>query len=128
MPTTTYQMLADLVVLIHFAFIVFVMVGGFLALKWRFIRWLHLPAVLWAAIVEFAGWICPLTPLENAFRAMGGGNAYSSDFVERYLITLIYPDALTRETQIVLGMICVLVNAGIYAYLWRRSGRLSGRA
>jgi len=121
-----YQILADLVVLIHFAFIVFVMAGGFLALKWRFVRWIHLPAVLWAVFIEFAGWICPLTPLENRLRAVSGGNAYSSDFVEHYVVSLIYPDALTRVTQILLGILVILVNLGIYAYLWRRNRGLSG--
>jgi hypothetical protein len=123
-----YQWLADLVVLIHFMFIIFALAGGFLAWKWRRVLWIHLPAALWAALIEFTGGICPLTPLENRLRAMGGSNTYASDFVEHYLEALIYPVALTRQMQVILGVMIVLVNVGIYAFVWRRSRGLSGGA
>ncbi|WP_020565177.1 DUF2784 domain-containing protein [Methylosarcina fibrata] len=105
--------LADLVVAIHFSFILFVVLGGLLALKWRRIVWLHLPAAVWGALIEFAGWICPLTFIENRLRT-GHGSGYSSSFIEHYLIPVIYPSALTREIQIGLGLTVVLINVLIY--------------
>jgi hypothetical protein len=115
------QKLADLVVLIHFAFIVFVLTGGLLVLKWRPVVWVHLPAALWAAFIEFA-----LTPLENWLRSKSGGRIYSSDFIEHYLMSLVYPDALTPRMQVILGVGVIIVNLVIYAFLWRRKGRLFG--
>jgi len=114
-----FQAVADLVVLLHLAFIVFVVFGGVLALRWRWIPWLHLPAVLWSALLEFCGWMCPLTPLENWLRRAGGAYEYSGGFVEQYLVPIVYPAALTRETQVALGLLVCLVNAAVYLYLWR---------
>jgi hypothetical protein len=121
-----YHKLADLVVLIHFAFIVFVLTGGLLVLRWRPVVWIHLPSVLWAAFIEFAGWICPLTPLENWLRLKSGGRIYSSDFIEHYLMSLVYPDALTPQMQVILGVGVIIVNLVIYVFLLRRKGRLFG--
>jgi len=113
----TYHLLADLVVLIHFLFVLFALLGALLVFRWRKMIWLHLPAAFWAAAVEFSGTICPLTPLENWLRIRGGGAAYSGDFVGQYLLWLLYPSGLTRGVQVILGAIVVVINIGIYAYL-----------
>lgn len=118
----TAAVLADLVVLLHLAFILFVMLGGLLVLRRRRLMWLHLPVVAWGAAIEFVGWVCPLTPLENRLRAAAGEAGYSGGFVEHYLIPLIYPEGLTRELQWLLGALVLLVNALVY---WRV---LRGRA
>ena len=114
-----YPLLGDLVLIVHLAFVVFVLCGGLLVLRWRWIAWLHLPAALWGAIVEFTGWICPLTPLENWLRAQGGEATYSGDFIVRYLRSILYPDALTPDVQVVLGVLVLVVNLVIYGWLWR---------
>jgi hypothetical protein len=116
-----YRLLADAVVLLHLAFVVFVVCGGLLV-RWR--RWMafvHIPAAAWGVFIEFSGRVCPLTPLENHLRALAGGAAYSGDFVERYLIPVLYPPDLRRDVQIVLGLFALTVNAGIYVVVWRQS-------
>ena len=90
-------MLADLVVLIHFAFVVFVVAGGLLVWKWPRVAWLHVPCALWGAAVEFGGWVCPLTPLENTLRVRAGEAGYQGDFVARHVMPVLYPEGLTRE-------------------------------
>ena len=115
-----YGLLADFVVVLHLAFVVFVLLGGLLALKWPWIARLHLPAAAWGAIVEFSGWLCPLTPLENWLREQAGQQTYRTDFLDRYLLPILYPDGLTREMQFVLGSIVLLVNGTVYGILWRR--------
>ena len=110
-------LLADLIVFIHFSFILFVIFGGFLALKWRKLIWLHLTAVTWGALIEFAGWICPLTSLENQLRSASGGG-YASGFIEHYIIPVIYPSALTREIQVSLGLAVILLNFFVYRKLF----------
>lgn len=120
-----YRALADLVVVIHLAFIAFAVLGGTLTLCWRWVTWLHLPAAVWAAAVEFLGWYCPLTPLENSLRQAAGGAAYPGGFVEHYLIPLLYPADLAREMQFVLGCGVVGVNAAIYFAVWRRARSLA---
>lgn len=111
---------ADFVVLLHFAFILFVMLGGLLLLKWPRLVWIHLPAVAWGALIEFSGWICPLTPLENWLRRAGGVGGYSGGFVEQYILALIYPAGLTREIQFFLGLGVLILNVAIYLMWWRR--------
>jgi hypothetical protein len=118
-----FRLLADLIVLIHLAFVVFVVLGGLLVIRWPRVLWVHLPAAAWGAWVEFAGWICPLTPLENWFRMRGGDVAYTASFVEQYLIPLLYPASLSRELQYSLGATVVVVNLLVYAMLVRRSAR-----
>ncbi len=118
-----YECLADFVVLVHFAFVLFVIVGGLLALKWRRVIWIHLPCVLWGALNEFFGWICPLTPLENWLREAGGRAGYQASFVEHYILPILYPAALTRAMQIILGLKVVAVNVMIYGWLGYRSKR-----
>jgi hypothetical protein len=111
--------LADLVVLIHLSFVVFVMAGGFLLPRWPVLVWAHAPAVVWGAYVEFSGAICPLTPLENRLRAEAGGETYAGGFVERYLLPVLYPEALTPSIQQALGVLVVLVNLIAYGLAWR---------
>ncbi len=115
-----YRALADLVVFAHFAFIVFVLLGGLLALRWRRAPWLHLPAAVWGVAVELLGWFCPLTPLETYLRRASGAAGYSGGFVERYLIPIVYPAELTRELQLLLGCAVLGINVAIYLVVWRR--------
>jgi len=116
-----YRFLADLVVLAHLAFIVFALLGGLLALRWRWMAWVHLPAVAWGVAVELAGWICPLTPLENALRRAGGSSGYTGDFVDHYIVPVIYPVDLTREIQIVYGLLALALNLAIYVAVVRNA-------
>lgn len=115
-----YRVLADLVVVIHLAFVLFAVLGGFLVLRWKRCVWLHLPAVVWAALIEFAGWVCPLTPLENWLRERGGAFAYQSSFIEHYILPILYPSVLTRPLQIFLGLFVLGVNVGIYGWVLYR--------
>jgi hypothetical protein len=117
------RLLADAVVLVHLGFIVFVVLGGLLVLRRRWVAWLHLPAALWGAAIELAGWICPLTPLEVSLRRRAGEAGYTGGFIEHYLIPIIYPGALSRPIQIGLGVGVVALNLGIYAWILRRSSR-----
>ena len=115
-----YSLLADLVVVAHFAFILFVVAGGLLVFRWRRALWIHLPAALWGILIEFAGWICPLTPLENRLRLKAGELGYEGSFVEHHLLPIVYPEELTRNGQILLGGLVLVVNALVYAILLRR--------
>jgi len=119
----TFRLLADAVVLLHLAFVVFVVCGGMLALWRPWIAWFHVPAAAWGAWVEFSGWICPLTPLENWLRTRGGGTAYDSSFVDYYIVPTLYPASLTRDTQVVLGGSVLVINAVAYALFLRRRAR-----
>ncbi len=121
-----YWALADLVLVVHLAFVLFVVLGGLLVLKWPRLAWLHVPAAVWGVLIEYKGWICPLTPLENSFRARGGGAGYSGGFIEHYIQPLLYPAGLTRGTQIVLGSLALLVNLTAYGVVIARRSR-SGR-
>jgi uncharacterized protein DUF2784 len=112
---------ADLVVVLHFGFVLFVVFGGLLVLWWPRVAYLHVPAAIWGALIEFTGWICPLTPLENALRARAGQAGYQGGFVEHYILPALYPTALTRKIQLLLGAIVLLLNLAIYAYVLRRS-------
>lgn len=122
-----YRWLADLVVLVHLAFVVFAVAGAVLVLRWRWLIWVHLPAVVWAALIEFAGWICPLTPLENRLRILSGGAGYSGGFVEHYLLPILYPSGLTRSVQVVLGSLVIVVNLSVYSWLAVRASRGRGQ-
>ena len=112
--------LANLTLLVHLVFIIFCVGGGLACLhnlKWSYI---HLPALVWGAATEFFGIICPLTYLENFFLRRAGAAGYEGDFLEEYLIAVIYPDGLTRIAQIWLGVSLVSVNLLIYLWVWRR--------
>ena len=118
-----FRLSADFIVILHLSFVLFVLWGGLLLLKWPRLVWLHLPAVVWGAFVEFSGWLCPLTPLENWLRTQGGEAAYTGDFVVRYLHSFLYPDALTPTIQVALGLLVLAVNLGIYGWVWRAKPR-----
>jgi Protein of Unknown function (DUF2784) len=122
-----YRALADFVLLLHMAFVLFAALGGFLAFKWRRVAWFHIPAALWAALIEFVGWECPLTPLENWLRRKGGEAGYQTGFIERYLLPLIYPAPVSRTLHVVLGLLVFCVNLAIYWRLWRRSASTGRR-
>lgn len=114
------RILADLVVGLHLVFVVFVVAGGLLVLRWPKVAYLHIPAALWGAAIEFAGWVCPLTPLENSLRRQAGESGYSTGFIEHYLLPILYPSALTRDIQLLLGVLVIGVNVAIYGYVFRR--------
>jgi hypothetical protein len=118
-----WRLLADGLVVFHLLFVAFALAGGLLALRWRWIPLVHLPALAWAALVEFNGWICPLTPLENRLRMAGGAAGYEGGFVEHYLLPVLYPADLTPQIQVVLGSGLVLFNLAVYAALFWRMRR-----
>lgn len=109
-----YNVLADAIVVTHFLFIAFVISGGLLVIRWPRLVFLHLPAAVWGAAVEIFGWICPLTPLENHFRDLGGDASYSGDFIAKYLIPIIYPENLTLSIQQVFGVLVIIINIIFY--------------
>lgn len=119
-----HRTLADLVVVVHFGFVLFAVLGALLVLRWRWVAWVHVPAAAWAALIEFAGWVCPLTPLENWLRVRGGGAGYRGGFVDHYILPILYPEGLTRGTQVTLGVLVLLLNLAIYGWLlYRRRER-----
>jgi len=118
--TVPYALLADLLLLVHAAFVLFVVGGGLLVLRWPRLAWLHLPAAVWGAGIEFTGRICPLTPIEQAWRRAAGGPGYQGGFIEHYVTAALYPTGLTRTVQLGLGLAVLVVNARVYWTLWRR--------
>ena len=115
-----YRIAADLMVTIHIAFIAFVMLGGLLVLKWRWVSLMHLPAAIWGALIEYRNWLCPLTVWEQEFRRLGLQEGYAGGFVERYVLPLLYPAEYTRELQIILGSLVLAVNLAVYAWVIHR--------
>ena len=119
-----YWIAANLLVLLHLGFVLFVVLGGLLVARWRWLVWLHLPAAFWGVLVEYQGWICPLTPWEQRLRVAGGQSGYSGGFIEHYLLPLLYPGYLDRGIQILLALLVLLVNLTVYGWLigryWRR--------
>lgn len=122
-----YRVLADAVVVLHFAFVLFVVLGGLLALRWPRAAWIHLPTAIWGAGIELVGGICPLTPLENRLRRLGGEAGYTGGFVEHYVIPVLYPEALDRDVQYLLGGIVIVLNLAVYALVLRRAGAAGRR-
>jgi hypothetical protein len=118
-----YRVLADAVAILHAAFVVFVIVGGLLVIRWRRIAALHIPAAVWGAAIEFGGWVCPLTPLENFLRGRAGEAGYAGGFVEHYVLRTLYPEGLTRTIQWGLGLLVIIVNAVAYGYIVRARRR-----
>ncbi len=114
------SVLADLVLVLHLGFILFALGGGLLALRWPRAVWFHLPVLAWAALIEFMGWICPLTPLENWLRAQGGGAVYERSFIEHYVVPIVYPPGLTVEAQWLLAVLLLAVNAAVYSWALHR--------
>lgn len=121
-----WPLLADLVVVLHAAFVAFVVAGGLLAWRWPRVAWVHVPCVAWGVTVELAGWVCPLTPLEDAWRVRGGQAAPAGDFIDRYVLPALYPEGLTRGTQVGLGLAALAVNIAAYAWAVRRARRRAG--
>lgn len=115
-----YHLAASAVLLLHLLFICLVMLGGLLVLRWPRFAMVHVPAAIWGVLVEAMGWYCPLTDLENALLALAGQAGYAGGFIERYLLAVIYPEGLTRETQIWLAGVVVVVNAAIYGWVLRK--------
>lgn len=115
-----YRALADLVLVLHLGFVLFVVWGGLLVLRWPWVAFLHIPAALWGVLIEYSGWICPLTPLENSLRVRGGEAGYTGGFIEHYIQPALYPHGLTRGAQIVLGSLALLVNFAAYAMVLSR--------
>ena len=116
-----YRLIADIVLVLHFGFVLFVVAGAFLVLRWPRTAWVQLPAALWGVLVELAGWVCPLTPLENWLRAKGGASGYPGGFVEHYLVPVLYPASLTRTVQVLLGAMVLVVNVIAYALAFART-------
>jgi hypothetical protein len=112
--------LADLLVALHFLFVLFVAFGAVLALRWPRVAWLHVPAAVWGAFVELTGRICPLTPLENELRELGGGAGYQGTFIEHYLVPVLYPPGLTTRLQTALGVGVIAINVAVYALICKR--------
>jgi Protein of Unknown function (DUF2784) len=110
---------ADIVLIIHTLFIVFVIFGGLFVLKWHNVMWGHIPCAIWGVFIELFGWICPLTYLENYLREIGGASPYESSFIQHYLLPVIYPPGLTTDIQILLGVIVIVINLIIYSIVWR---------
>ncbi len=116
-----YRAFADFVVVVHLAFIVFVVLGGLFALRWRLGPVVHLPAALWGVYIELSGGLCPLTPLENKLRQAAGSAGYSGGFVEHYVVPIVYPAALSEQLQIVLASLVIVANTLVYSFvLWRK--------
>lgn len=118
-----YRILADLVVVLHFLFVLFVVLGGLLALRWPRAAWIHLPVAAWGAGIEFVQGICPLTPLENRLRRLGGEAGYSGGFVEHYLLPVLYPGGLSRGVQLGLGIFVIVFNVAVYTLVILRRRR-----
>ena len=116
---------AEVIVLVHLAFILFVAAGGLLVLRWPKLAWMHVPAVVWGALIELVGWICPLTPLENRLRGAAGEAAFDGGFIDRYIMPIIYPAGLTRGMQLTIGTVVIVVNLVVYGSLVLRRKRLS---
>jgi uncharacterized protein DUF2784 len=115
-----YRIGADAVVIFHFCFVGFVITGGLLVLRWRRVMWAHLPAVAWGVFIEFSHGLCPLTPLENHLRELGGASAYQGGFVDHYIMPVLYPEGLTARMQVMLGTLILVVNVTCYGFILYR--------
>lgn len=125
LPIVIARLLADMVLLLHVAFILFALSGGLIILWKRWVIWIHLPVLLWASVVNLAGWTCPLTPLENALRALAGQVGYEGGFVEHYVVPLVYPDVMFRDLEMVSGLAVLACNVLTYAFVIHRIRRHS---
>lgn len=121
-----YRLLADATMALHFLFIAFVAAGGLLVLRRARLAWVHLPCAAYGALIEFLGWVCPLTPLENHLRRLGDEAGYAGGFVERYLVPAIYPEPFPRWLSLALGAAVLVVNSAVYAAVLARARRRGG--
>lgn len=121
----SYAFAADVTVAVHFLFVVFALLGALTVLWRRWMIWIHIPCAVWGAWIELSGRICPLTPLENHYRRLAGQAGYEGGFVAHYLLPVLYPDGLTRGSQLLLGAVFLTVNIGLYAIVWRKRKRRS---
>ena len=121
--TVSPRLLADVVVGVHALFVLFVVLGGLLVMRWRRVAYIHIPAAIWGAAIEFAGWTCPLTPLEQWLRRRAGDTSYSAGFIEHYILPVLYPSALTRDIQFLLGFAVIVLNVAIYSYVFKARKR-----
>jgi len=115
-----YSIAADLLLVVHLLFIIFVVMGGLLVIKWFGVIYIHLPAVIWGVLVEFNHWVCPLTPWENTLREAAGAARYESSFIEHYLLPLIYPAKLSNDVQLLLGSLVILINLAVYGWIFAK--------
>ncbi len=123
-----YRILADIVFIAHLLFVIFVVFGGLLVALYKRVALLHLPALVWAVLLEWNAWVCPLTPLENWLLKRAGDAGYRGGFIEHYIVPVVYPNGLTREMQIILGTLLLAFNIAVYAWLYYRSARPKGRS
>jgi hypothetical protein len=119
-----YKLLADLTAITHLAFVIFIILGGLFAFKWKRMAWVHIPAAVWGAMIEFYGWICPLTYMENYFREEAGIDTMSHGFVAHYIMPVLYPAELTKDLQIKLGIFVIVINLIIYSLVAYRHRRI----
>jgi uncharacterized protein DUF2784 len=112
-----YRLLADLVLVLHFAFVIFAVFGGALVLRYPNMLKVHLLALSWAIVVQWADWVCPLTPLENYLRGLGGGAGYDGSFVEHFVLKILYPQELTPELRTMLGLALIIMNVAVYTFV-----------
>jgi len=122
-----YRVLADVVLAVHAGFVLFVVLGGLVALRWPRVVWLHAPAAAWGVLVELGGWVCPLTPLESWLRWRASHQGFADDFIHHYLVAVLYPNALTRAMQVGLGAGVLLANLLVYGWVLHRRGRARSR-
>jgi hypothetical protein len=122
-----YSIAADLLVVLHLGFIVFVVLGGLLVYKWPRVMFVHLPAVIWAVLLELNSWLCPLTPWEQQLRQLAGENGYAGGFIAHYLLPVIYPPGLDPPTQLMLAIFVIVVNLLAYGGLFLRQAFRSTR-
>jgi hypothetical protein len=118
-----FGFLADGVLLLHVAFVLFVMAGALFCLRWPKMAWAHLPAAAWGTAISYAGWVCPLTPLENRLRRQAGERGYAESFLEHYVLPILYPAGLTPGAQVAMGSLALAVNVALYVWIWRRRAR-----
>jgi len=116
-----YIILAELVMLVHFSFLAFVVFGALLVAWRKWVALLHIPAFVWGALISFMGWPCPLTPLENHFLRLGGREGYDTGFIEHYIAPVLYPEGLTRTDQVVMGAGLLVLNVALYSWIFRRT-------
>jgi hypothetical protein len=120
---SAFGLLAGLLVAAHLAFAIFAAAGGVLVVRWRRLAWVHVPAVAWAVYIEVTGGICPLTPLENEWRQRADLDRYSGDFIAQYVFPALYPEGLTPAAQFAIGVLVLVVNVAVYAWLFVETRR-----